>query len=78
MSLIQKARTICRQSKLIIRDYEKHGKLDQEEREDAIYYQGSLSILLEIVYTIHDITITEEELNHLYNKLQEIIDRKEK
>ena len=78
MSLIQKARTICRQTKLIIRDYEEHGALDQEEREDAIYYQGVISVLLEIVDTIHDITITEEELNHLYNKLQEIIDRKEK
>lgn len=78
MSLIQKASTICRQAKLIIKDYEEHGALDQEEREDAIYYTGSLSILLEIVDTIHDITITEEELNNLYNKLQEIIDRKEK
>lgn len=52
--------------------------LDKEEREDAISYTGSLSILLEIVDTIHDVTITEEELNHLYNKLQEIIYRKEK
>lgn len=78
MSLITKARVIRNQAKLIIRDYEKYGRLDKEERESGIYCQGSLSILLEIVDTIHDITITEEELNHLCNKLQEIINKSNK
>lgn len=73
MSLITKARIVRDQAKTIIRDYEKHGSLDQETREDACYCQGTLDILIDIVDTIHDVTITEEELNHLYNKLQDIL-----
>ena len=73
MSLITKARIVRDQAKTIIRDYEKHGSLDQETREDAFYCQGTLDILIDIVDTIHDVTITEEELNHLYNKLQDIL-----
>ena len=77
MSLITEERMIRNQAKLMIRDYEKYGSLSKEERENCIYCQGAISILLHIVDTIHDRTITEEELNHLYNKLQKIIDRKE-
>lgn len=73
MSLITKARIVRDQAKTIIRDYEKHGSLDQETREYAFYCQGTLDILIDIVDTIHDVTITEEELNHLYNKLQDIL-----
>lgn len=78
MSLITDERMIRNQAKLMIRDYEKYGSLSKEERENCIYCQGAISILLHIVDTIHDRTITEEELNQLYNKLHEIINGKEK
>lgn len=78
MSLITDERMIRNQAKLMIRDYEKYGSLSKEEIENCIYCQGAISILLHIVDTIHDITITEEELHQLYNKLQEIINGKEK
>lgn len=78
MSLIKKERNIRRQAELIIKDYETHGSLSKEEKESGFYCLGALSILLEIVDTIHDITITEEELHHLCNKLQEIINKPNK
>lgn len=78
MSLITDERMVRNQAKLLIRDYEKYGSLSKEERESCIYCQGAISILLHIVDTIHDRTITEEELNQLYDKLQEIINGKEK
>ena len=77
MSLITDERMVRNQAKLLIRDYEKYGSLSKEERENCIYCQGAISILLHIVDIIHDITITEEELNQLYNKLHEIINGKE-
>lgn len=73
MSLITKERNIRRQAELIIKDYETHGSLGEEARESGFYCLGALSILLDIVDTIHNITITEEEVNHLHNKLQEIL-----
>lgn len=77
MSLIAKERNIRRQAELIIKDYETRGSLSKEERESSFYCLGAISILRHIVDTIHDITITEEEINRLYGKLQEIINRKE-
>lgn len=73
MSLITKERNIRRQAELIIKDYETHGSLSEEEKESGFYCLGALSILLDIVDTIHDITITEENISHLHKKLQEIL-----
>ena len=78
MSLITDEHMIRNQAKLLIRDYEKYGSLSKKEIESCIYCQGAISILLHIVDTIHDRTITEEELNQLYDKLQKIINGKEK
>lgn len=73
MSLIKKERNIRRQAELIIKDYETHGSLNKEAKESGFYCLGALSILLDIVDTIHDITITEENVSRLHNKLQEIL-----
>ena len=73
MHLVTKAEMVRNQVQLIIRDYEKHGRLDQDEKEDAIYCQGSIDILIDIVENGHDIGVTVGELDDLWEKLQEIL-----
>lgn len=73
MHLVIKAEMVRNQAQLIIRDYEKHGELDQDEREDAIYCQGNIDILIDIVGNGHDIGVTVDELEDLWEKLQEIL-----
>lgn len=73
MHLVTKAEMVRNQAKLIIRDYEKHGELDQDEREDAIYCQGNIDILIDVVGNGHDIGVTIDELDDLWEKLQEIL-----
>lgn len=73
MHLVTKAEMVRNQAQLIIRDYEKHGGLEQEEIEDAIYCQGSIDVLIDIVGNGHDIGVKVDELEDLWEKLQEIL-----
>lgn len=73
MHLVTKAEMVCNQAKLIIRDYEKHGDLDQDTKEDAIYCQGSVDVLIDVIGNGYDIGVTVDELEDLWEKLQEIL-----
>ena len=73
MHLVTKAEMVCNQAKLIIRDYEKHGDLDQDTKEDVIYCQGSIDVLIDVIGNGYDIGVTVDELEDLWEKLQEIL-----
>ncbi len=77
MDITTKIEMVTNQAKLIIADYQKHGGIEQETREDAIYCQGCLDIIIDIVETNTLLPYKVEDIKFLWGQLQYILFDKE-
>ena len=77
MDITTKIEMVTNQAKLIIADYQKHGEVERETREDAIYCQGCLDIIIDIVKTNSLLPYKVEDIKFLWGQLQYILFDKE-
>jgi hypothetical protein len=77
MDINTKIEIVTNQAKLIIADYQKHGRVERETREDAIYCQGYLDIIIDIVKTNSLLPYKVEDIKFLWGQLQYILFDKE-
>ena len=77
MDITTKIEMVTNQAKLIIADYQKHGGVERETREDAIYCQGCLDIIIDIVKTNSLLPYKVEDIKFLWGQLQYILFDKE-
>lgn len=73
MDITAKIEMVINQAKLLIADYEKHNGFGQGTREDALYYQGCLDIIIDIVETNSLLPYKADDIRTLWGQLQTIL-----